>query len=402
MKNFTFVARDESGNRRQGVHTGSSAAEVLGWLGTQGLFPISVSEISNKDQKAQVNLSSARRIKSADMAAVCWQLDAMVEGGIPITAAISTIVEDIENHTLKYVLGQVLARMHKGESLSKSMAQFPGVFNNLSRAVVMAGETGGNLSESLKRLGDYYDNRDQLRKKVQSAMAYPAFVMFFVVLIVIFVMAFIVPRFRVIFDQIGTDLPAFTQGFMGFYDFTKDNIVYLVVSLGIVVTVCTVLARKTSTGSYLLSKTLLSLPLMGRIISQAFLAGFCKTMATLLAGGVSILEVLTILSDMTDNDIIKASILKTRENIMAGHSISASMSRAGFFPNMAVKMAQVGEQSGSLVRVFERTSKYYEHKVDAAIGTLTGLLEPIMIVTVGAIVLVVVLALYLPIFSMSQ
>jgi type II secretory pathway component PulF len=159
---------------------------------------------------------------------------------------------------------------------------------------------------------------------------------------------------------------------------------------------------KTRKGHYFFSRMALALPLLGKIFSQAFIAMFCRTMATLLAAGVSVLEIFNILAAMAGNDIIKDAIIRTRDGVLGGGNIWASMAEAGFFPNLVVKMTQVGEESGSLTRVLDRTADYYERKVDSTITTVMALLEPIMIITVGAIVLVVVLALYLPIFTMSD
>jgi len=231
-------------------------------------------------------------------------------------------------------------------------------------------------------------------------MAYPIFVLVFIVLIVIFIMTFIIPRFRGIFDQFGNELPAFTQAFMGFYDWVRFNLIYII-GFVFIVSCMSVFTSRTPKGHRFFSKVSLRIPLLGKIFSQAFVATFCKTMSTLLASGVSVLEVFDILSTMTKNDIIKEAIVKSREHIVQGSNISLSLANAGFFPNMVVKMIQVGEESGSLPQVLERTSDYYERKVDSTITTVLGLLEPIMIVTVGGIVLVVILALYLPIFSMS-
>ena len=150
------------------------------------------------------------------------------------------------------------------------------------------------------------------------------------------------------------------------------------------------------------SKLALRLPLFGKVFSQAFIVTFCRTTATLLTSGVSVLEAFNILTGMTDNDIIKSAIMRTREHIVSGSNISLSMAAAGFFPNMVVKMIQVGEESGSLPAVLERASQHYERKVDATVTTMMSLLEPIMIVSVGAVVSVVVIALYLPIFTMSD
>jgi type II secretory pathway component PulF len=400
MKSYKYTARDSSGQRREGLKEAGSSNDVLSWLRDQGFTPVSVTEVSAGAPQAK-RTQHQKRIKSADLAALCWQLTTMVEGGIPVTTALDTISDDIENLQLQEVLKQVLDMMEKGETFSNSVAEFPKVFNNLSCALILAGEAGGNLPEALRRLAEYFDNRDKLAKKVKGAMAYPIFVLGFIVLIVIFIMAFIIPRFTVIFDQFGGDLPGFTKGFMAVYDMLRYNLVYIIGTVLLAVTASVLLYSKTEKGHYAFCKIALKLPLFGKVFSQAFIVMFCRTMATLLGAGVSVLEVLDILHTMTSNDIIKGAIIRTRERVVGGSNISMSLAASGFFPNMVVKMIQVGEESGSLSKVLERTSNYYERKVDAIIMTLMSLLEPIMIVTVGGIVLIVVLALYLPIFSMS-
>jgi general secretion pathway protein F len=188
---------------------------------------------------------------------------------------------------------------------------------------------------------------------------------------------------------------------MGVYDMIRYNLVYIIGSL-LSMVIFGVLVSKTKKGHYLFCKIVLALPLLGKILREAFVAMFCQTMATLLNAGVSVLEILDILLAMTKNDIIKDSIIRAREQIVEGSDLSSSFSISGFFPNMVVKMIRVGEESGSLSRVLDTTSRYYERKVDALISTVLSLLEPIMIIVVGGVVLTVVLALYLPIFSMSE
>jgi len=400
MKSYKYVARDSSGAKKEGVIKAASSNDALGWLREQRFTPVCVDENVPDVNRRQPKVSR-KQIKSGDLAAICWQLTTMVEGGIPITTALDTINEDIDNSGLQEILQQVSERMQKGETFSNSLAEFPRVFNRLACSMLRAGETGGNLPLALRRMAEYYDNRDKLARKVKGAMAYPVFVLTFIVLIVIFIMTFIIPRFRMIFDQIGGDLPAFTQVFMNFYDMMRYNIVYIIGG-ALLLGAAAVLCSKTRKGHYLFCKIALGLPLLGKVLRQAFVVMFCSTMSTLLAAGVSILEVLDILGTMTDNDIIRAAIQQSREHIVEGSSISTGLGASGFFPNMVVKMIQVGEESGALSRVLDRTSDYYERKVNSTIDTLMGLLEPIMIVSVGGIVLVVVLALYLPIFSMSK
>ena len=399
MKNFKYCACDTSGSRKEGLTQANSANDVISWLRERGLTPVSIQEIVEAVRRAPKK-QKRKRIKSAEVAALCWQLTTMVEGGIPITTAIETISSDIENLQLQEVLQCILEKMRKGENFSGGIAEFPKVFDQLSKAIVLAGETCGNLPGALKRVAEHFDSRDRLAKKVKGAMAYPIFVVCFIVLIVIFIMTFIIPRFRAMFDQFGGQLPAFTRAFMGFYDFVKGNLILIIGGFFLISFTLTAIS-KTTKGHYAFSRIALRVPLLGKIFSQAFIATFCKTMATLLSAGVSVLEVFDILATMTKNDVIKDAIIRSREHIVQGSSVSLSLETAGFFPNMVVKMIQVGEESGSLPQVLDRTSDYYERKVDSSISTVLGLLEPIMIVTVGGIVLCVILALYLPIFSMS-
>ena len=400
MKSYGYVARDLTGGLKKGLLQAACSNEVLNQLRKQGFTPISVKEVSQTAKKTQ---KGARRksIKSADLATLCWQLSTMLQGGIPITTALEIISEDTENLSLRDILHQLADKVKKGQPFSECVADFPKVFNRLSCAMILAGETSGNLGNVVGKLADYFDNRDKITKKVKGAMAYPMFVLIFIVLIVIFIMAFIVPRFRKIFEQMGGTMPAFTRGFMGFYDILSQNILYIVGVIALLI-VLAVSLTKTPKGHHWLSKITLSIPLFGKIVSNAFVSTFCRTTSTLLIAGVSVLDAFNILTGMTDNDIIKNAIDQTKENIEGGSNISASMSAAGFFPNMLVKMIQVGEESGSTAEVLEKTSEHYERKVDTMVTALMSLLEPIMIVTVGAIVSVIVIALYLPIFTMSD
>ncbi|MHC4624864.1 MAG: type II secretion system F family protein, partial [Planctomycetota bacterium] len=290
MKSYKYVARDASGARKEGFNQAASSNDVLGWLREQGFTPVSVTEIQVRPEKTQ-RASRRKRIKSADLAALCWQLATMVEGGIPITTALDTIAEDIENSYLQEVLGHVCQKMQRGETFSSCLSEFPKVFNQLACAIILAGETGGTLPTSLTRLAEYFDNRDKLAKKVKGAMAYPIVVFVFIILIVTFIMTFVVPRFQMIFKQFGGQLPAFTRAFMGFYDILRLNIVYIIGALIVVIVSAVITSKKTAKGHYVFSRIALGFPLLGKILSQAFLTMFCRTMASLLAAGVSVLEV---------------------------------------------------------------------------------------------------------------
>ena len=398
MEVYKYVARDVSGSRKEGLRQATSHLEVLVWLREQGITPVSVHKIKDGGKGRG---GGRKRVNSSELATLCWQLTTMIEGGVPITSAISTIGEDTENATMRNTLGQLCDRMQKGETFSDAIADYPKVFNQLFCAMISAGEKGGTLPTSLNRLAHYFDNRDKLIRKVKTAMAYPIFVLCFISFIVVMIMTFIIPRFRVIFKQIGGQLPMFTRMYMGFYDFIVGYLPLVLIGLGLIIFGVVSYVR-TKKGHEQFSRFVLKVPITGKIISHAFVATFCRTLSTLLSSGVPILEALNILAGMSKNDVIRAAVLRTREHIVEGSSISLSMAACGFFPNLTVKMVQVGEESGSLPSVLDRTADYYERRVDSLLTTLTGIMEPALIIMVGCIVLVTVLALYLPIFNISD
>lgn len=402
MITYRYVALDYTGKMKEGLTSAACETDVLGWLREQGCTPVSVDVVSSGVKRGW-RIPLLQRVRSSELAAVFWQLTTMVDGGITIAEGLEAIAEDIENTRLEKILRRLLARIERGGTVSEGMAEFPKIFNKLTHSLIMAGETGGNIAEAFRLVAEYFTNRDKLARKVKKATAYPAFVVGFIVFIVIIIMTLVIPRFRDIFEQIGAgQLPAFTQHFMASYDFIVHNVLYVIGSILLVFLVITLSYTRMPTVHYLFSALALRLPLFGKLFKQAFIASFCRTMSNLLRGGVPVLEVFDILCDMTPNDVMRSALAKTRTDIVGGAGIHLSMAGTRFFPNMVVKMVRAGEESGSLWKLLDRTADYYEEKVDALISAMTSLLEPILIIIVGVIVLIVVVALYLPIFSLSD
>jgi len=383
-----------------GVLQGDGRSEILTWLREKSFTPVSLQEVALASEKKKKG-KRRMHIRSSDMASFCWQLNTMIDGGVTITDAVDTIVEDIDNRKLQEVLKEVSEKMKSGQSFYESVREYPKIFNELFCAMIRAGESSGTLTVVLTRLADYYDRRDELNRKVRKAVAYPAFIVGFVIVVLVVMMTLIIPRFMEIFDSFGSKLPAFTKGFMEVYKFTMHNVHFGVGAFAAVVILLTLFDR-TARGHRLFSRLWLRLPLMGTILRFAFVATYGRTMSTLLGAGVSVLNAIEILEGMTKNDIIKDVLAKAKRQIAEGIGVAASMTGNKIFPSLMVKMVQVGEESGSLPQVLDRSSTYYEKKVDATVMTMISILEPSMIVLVGGIVLVVLLALYMPIFSMSD
>ena len=400
MKTYEYVAWDLAGDCKQGVKSAENEEQILSLLREERLTPVSINEVVNASRDSG-KVTVGRRIKSQDLSAFCWQLGTMIGGGLPITTAILTISNEMPNRSFEAVLRDIANRLEQGESMADSVLVHEKVFGRLGCAMITAGETSGSLTASLQRMAEYYENRDKLVRKVRGAMAYPMFVVGFVVVIIVAMMTLIIPRFSLMFEQLGNKkLPAFTRVFMAVYSMLMQNfpIILAVLTLAIV---GLVVYSKTKSGHKKLCNLLLHIPVFGKIVQMAFVATFCKVLGTLLASGVSVIDAFSILAGMTSNDILIQGVQATRDQLMKGVSISKSMEIAGFFPGVAIKMVHIGEESGSLAGVLEKTSEYYARKVEILIGSLLGLLEPILIVSVGAIVLTVLLAMYMPIFSMS-
>ena len=400
MKSYTYTARDHTGARREGLLAANSANEALEILHQRHLTPIGVHETLAQGKKRRKTVHRGR-VRSADLGAVCWQLSTMLEGGLTITTALEIIAEDTDNLQLRHILQQTVGKVSEGKLLSDGLGAFPHVFNRLALAIVIAGETSGDLGQALRTLAEYFDSRDRIRKKIQSAVSYPIFVLSLITVIVIGIMTLIVPRFQMIFTQLGGKLPAFTRAFMGFYEIVRYNTLYVVIAV-VSVAVGAVMMSRTKSGHRFLSRAVLRLPLFGKLFSEAFVAMFCKTIATLLEAGVPVLEAFEILRGMSTNDVIITAITRVKQHVTGGSNVALGMAASGFFPNLVIKMAQVGEESGSLPAILRKTSDHYERRITATIDTLTRLMEPVMITTVGAVVLVVVIALYLPIFTISD
>lgn len=399
MATFEYVAWDAAGSCKQGVKTADSEESILSLLREESLTPVSVTEIAIEERQER-GFIPGKRIKSQDLAAFCWQLGTMIGGGLPITTAIMTIASEMPNKSLEQVCKDIAARLEHGQTLTEAVTLYEKVFGRLGCAMIMAGESSGSLTHAMGRLAEYYENRDKLVRKVRGAMAYPLFVMGFIVVIVAVMMTLIIPRFTQMFEELGDKLPAFTRGFMAVYNALMSNLPLILVALALAV-VGLVVFSKTRNGHRAISAFVLKIPVFGKIVQMAFVATFCKTLGTLISSGVSVVDAFTILSGMSSNDSLTQCVLDTRDRLIKGVSIAGSMEAVGLFPGVAVKMVHIGEESGSLASVLEKTSEYYARKVELLIGSLLGLLEPILIVSVGAIVLVVLLAMYMPIFSMS-
>jgi len=397
MPDFVFTAKTPAGRTMAGTRHAESETSLVSDLRREGLVVLSVSTAA-----AATKARKGRRgkVKVRDLAVLCRQLSAMMDAGLPVLESLEAISDQIDNATLADVLVGVTRDIEAGSTLSQALAKHERIFSLLFLSMIRAGEESGALPHVLGRLADYLEGRDELARKIKSASTYPAFIAGFFVLAVVAIMFFLIPRFESIFADFDLDLPALTKFLIAASRFLGHNIIWevLIVGLG---AYAFWKWQGTPSGKRRIDQILLRLPLFGKLVQKAAVARFGSTLSTLLENGVTVVSALEIVGETAGNAVVKDAIDEVCTGVVNGSTVSEKLAQSGVFPKMVVSMVSAGESSGNLPQMLEKLSNFYSKEVDAAITGLTAMIEPALIVGLGAVVTVVVLAIYLPIFQMA-
>ncbi len=397
MTEFVYTAKGSNGKTVQGVKAADSEMGLVSLLRKENLTVISVSPASALAKKPK---PKGKKVKVKDLAILCRQLSAMLDAGLPVLESLESIADQIDNQTLSEVLVQVAENIEAGSTLSQSLERHDKVFSILFIAMVRAGEEAGALPSVLARLGDYLEARDALTRKIRSASAYPAFIAGFFVIAVSGIMLFLIPQFEGIFADFDLELPMLTKVLIAMSRFIGRNLLWELLARG-GGTYAFLRWRKTPAGRRKLDALILRAPIFGKLVLKASVARFSRTLGTLMDNGVSVVAALEIVGSTSGNEVVKEAIDNVCDGVVNGATISDKLSESSVFPKMVVSMVAAGEGAGNLPEMLDKVSDFYTKEVDAAVGALTSMIEPILIVGLGAIVTVVVLAIYLPIFQMA-
>jgi type IV pilus assembly protein PilC len=398
MPTYVYFAKDGSGKSIKMREFALSEYELKTRLTRKNLIIISIKEIN----KAGGAPMFGAKIKTADLVLFCKQLATMVKGGVPLLRAINSIASELRNPIFKSALEEIGQLVKGGEALSSGFKKFPGLFSPLFISMVEAGEKVGSLDTMLGRLGDYLLARDRLNKKIISAITYPAFVVVFFVIAMAVITLFLVPRFKSIYSGFGAKLPMLTQVVFSISDVMVKNTWVIVVIISVAAFFCYKCFFKSERGRKALDSAIIGMPVLGPVIKNAALSKFSRTLATLLSQGIPIAVSLELVSKASGNIVIEESIAKIKSLVMDGESIPESLRKARIFPPLMIQMVTVGVESGSLPELLDKTADFYEDRVADFVATLTTLIEPVLIVSLGIIVGIVIVALYMPILKMSQ
>ncbi len=397
MALYAYKALDKQGEIVQDKTEGSGTVAVAQELRQQGLLVIDVREqsVGQKDI-----LEPFKRIKLNDLVVFSRQLATMINAGLPIVRALYVLSEQTENPKLKDVVVAVRKDVEAGLSLSESLEKHPEVFSRLYVEMVKAGEIGGILDGVLLRVADQLERDQDLRRKVKSAMTYPVVVLVLAILAASFMLIFIVPVFAKMFQDLGGTLPLPTRIAMGASDILT-SIFGVLVYTGMALAVVMFLRwKKTEQGRKVWGQAVLRIPAkIGDVVRKVALARFARTLATLSAAGVPILQSIEITATSSGNWVVEKALLKSRDAIREGIPIYKPLEAEPVFPPMVTRMIAVGEETGDIDGMLTKIAEFYESEVDAAVKALTSIIEPLMIVVVGGIVGGIVIAMYLPMFE---
>lgn len=398
MPVYVWQGQDRRGANQNGEIQAIDEAAVSLQLRRMQIKP---AKIKKKPKDLFENVSFLQpKVHTTDVVVFARQFSTMINAGLPLLQCLDILQAQQENKTFKKMLRHIKETVEGGSTLADALGKYPNVFDDLFVNMVAAGETGGILDTILDRLSEYMEKAMKLKKKVKSAMTYPIIVLCIAVLVIGVIMVFVIPVFEKMFADFGGALPGPTQIVVHTSRFIRDNVLYMI---GAVVVFLFAFKRyyKTEKGRALVDDYLLKLPVFGLLLRKVAVAKLTRTLGTMVSSGVPILDALDITAKTAGNKTVESAIYKVRSAISEGRTMADPLAESGVFPSMVCQMVAVGESTGALDAMLSKIADYYDDEVDAAVDSLTSMIEPFMMVFLGVTIGGLVVSMYLPIFKMA-
>jgi type IV pilus assembly protein PilC len=398
MPIYKWEGKTAKGVIKKGEMEGPNEAAIRIHLRQQNIVP---TKLSSKGKEIRFSLPFRKKVKQRAVAIFTRQLATMIDAGLPLVQSLEILSAQQEDKVFKNIIREIREDVEGGSTFAGSLKKHPVTFNELYTNLVVAGEEGGILDTILTRLANYIEKSEALKKKVKSALIYPATIVGVAVIVVAILMIFVIPVFENLFKSSGQTLPLPTLVVVTLSKLIKK---YVVIFIPAMILLFFLLRKyyQTQNGKAVVDRLLLKLPVFGSLLKKIAVARFSRTLGTLVSSGVPILDGLSIVSRTSGNKTIEAAILSARSSIREGETIAEPLSRSGIFPPMVIQMIAVGESTGALDSMLSKIAEFYEEEVDIAVSNLTSLLEPFLMVFLGVVIGGVVISMYLPIFSMAS
>ncbi len=397
MSVFAYSGRTRTGQAIKGEMEAPNREAVVAQLRRQQVLATSV---KSKAKDIEIKIPGfGGKVSERDLAIVTRQLATMIDAGLPLVQCLNILAQQQENKIFKKTLGDIQATVEAGSTFSAALRNHPKVFSTLYTNMVEAGEAGGILDTILNRLAVYIEKSLTLKSKIKSAMFYPMTIVSVALVVVIFLLLYVIPTFQGLFANFGATLPLPTVIVLELSNIVRQYLLYMIGGLvGLIIGIRAY--YRTAGGRRRIDGLMLQLPIVGPLIRKVAVAKFTRTLGTLVSSGVAILEGLDITARTAGNTVVEEAVQKARSAIAQGKTIAEPLQESKVFPPMVVQMIAIGEQTGALDRMLNKVADFYEEEVDIAVGTLTSLLEPLMVIFLGVVVGGVVIAMYLPIFKL--
>ena len=395
---FNYTVRDGTGREINGSLEADSDEVLAGKLRQIGYFVVSIEEVRASLASKEIHIFGVR-VKNQDITMFTRQFATMINAGLPLIKCLSILSQQTESSALADIITDCKREVEAGRSLSEALAKHPEAFSKLYVSMVRAGEFGGMLDDVLLRVATQMEREQDIRRKVKSAMTYPVAVLGITVVLLTGMIIFVVPRFASMFKDLGGELPGFTKMLVSISHFVGGwgGLVIIALIVGFIVFLRRF--KATDSGRLLIDRIKLRLPLVGILFHKYALARFSRTLGTLISSGVPILGALEITGETTGNMVITRALDKVRAGVKEGETIARPLSQAAVFPPMVTQMIAIVEETGALDVMLNKVSDFYDSEVNAAVESLTSIIEPILIVFLGGTVGAIVIALYLPVFK---
>jgi len=410
MPNFSYKAIDNSGKEISGAIEAASHTDAIRMIREKGLFPTRVVEEKevlaesggikeSKNIEIKIPFLAGMAVNQKLIIQFTRQLSTLISAGLPLVRSLNVLHNQAKDPALKKTTRRLAEEVEGGSTFSEALGKFPHTFDHLYVSTVRAGESGGVLEVVLTRLADYAEKSARLKSRIISALAYPILVTLFAVMVLVILIVVVVPKFIEIFKDIGAELPILTVFLLKLSDFMKTRW-YLVIAFLIGLVILYQVLIRIPKVRYVIDNIKLHLPLFGQLLQKVTIAGFARTLGTLISSGVPILQAMKNVEDTTSNAVISRAISRVHDSIQEGETIAAPLEASGVFPLMVVNMIDVGEETGALDQMLTKIADTYEDEVDTTVSALTSLLEPMLILVMGVVVGFIVIAMFLPLVSL--